>query len=1216
MLLSRPLVHYTQTNRPLAITTSLKPDALLLEGFRGTTALSELFHYELDLLAPRGASVPLEKLLGQDVSVRLLPADGIARHFHGFISKLSRGRRDAEFTRYRAEFVPRLWLLTRNLQYRIFQQQTVPEILAAMLTPLRPNVELAFTAVYHARDYCVQYRESDFAFISRLMEEEGIFYYFKHSADKHVLVITDDSAALPTMPEPIAVPLRELADAPHELTHISRWEESHEVRAGQYTLWDHCFELTGQKGRVFQTLEGQASLFDTGADTGLKLAVSRELEVFDYPGGYAHRYDGVAPGGAARTGDLKNIPADAKRSATLRLEADAAQSMQAHGASNCGRLEPGYQFELAGEAEPEMAGRYLATRVEHDASASGFRSGEEQRLEYRNTFSCLAHAVRYRPQRRTPKPTIAGVQTATVVGVRMTGPEGQHSDSPLRTPDGRRIEMPPLTDKYGRVKVQFHWDRQGQFDLGSSCWVRVSQTWAGNRSGAFFWPRPGHEVVVSFAEGDPDRPLITGSVYNAVNMPPVALDQPGGNMMNGIKALNVFTEDRANTADRAVAVTPTPSAPDGQTSPAPAVATPAEPTEEEQAEATIDDVMGTFSTLYWDTLNGMEQVQSAVNGVGISTAARFAATFGPTIESLGAILGSACSALGKHPRNYLTWPGIFACFDSDFSQFADIGAAYMAEMKKRGYDPYHASFRTAEMAGKISGGSVLPDFFKDPVHRKLFSLLLQPGSSKMVTGDEVKVTLLGDQHSRVTGGSDVRYVFQNPISIWWQAPLRQHWYLLPTLFLMGGGVAWWQIVKKGKVKFLTDHHMESGILAALAMLFLKMLMDPRGSVEMVAGQKTTEIYGGPRFDIERCRTYRYQDASLFSAEIANITARASKLLAALIYTGYWVGDLLAKFFNEGGDQDPVGAAVVSVNAKEAMRRLHGVLIMLEQRLAIAATARAEAVEAARRVKQALWYTRWVLRLRGAATEARAHVRVAKAKIKNAAGTLVEVALATDPGKADQVASSDIHYGHRMMTARTLSFVAEDLSKSPSLLDSGEAGSIIMSALGKKSPGGAISLNADSLVLLQTDQSWLRVTSTKSNNAIRMGCDTPGKIEIILGKNSGSPEIKLEDGEITLKAGGSLLKPLKGSEIAVSKGEVHIRSGLPGVGSEISLKPTGLKLSFGGTQSIELGKDGIKINGIKVNVSAMSQLQAQGLSSAVQGRVRSGEAGGITQLGGS
>src|SRR5208282_5781297 len=405
----------------------------------------------------------------------------------------SQGSRDETFVKYRAELVPKLWLLTKNVQSRIFQHLSVPDILHQVLTGVDVTYEIL--ATYYQRDYCVQYRESDFDFASRLMEEEGIYYFFKHSNGSHQMVVTDVPTQHPEVPIQPNVIYEPAAGAVREDMRIATWEKTQELRSGEYTLWDHCFELPGnpleaQEKTVESVVVGEVS-------HKLKVGGNDQLEIYDYPGGYAQRVDGIDPNGQPRPQDLQSIFRDNQRTVRVRMEEEDAAALEIAGASDCGHFVAGYKFTLQHHFDGN--GQYLLTRIEHDAHLEGdYRSYQELTFKYGNRFTCVPVALPYRPERVTNKPVIAGVQTATVVG-----------------PAGEEI----FCDKYGRVKVQFHWDREGKKDANSSCWLRVAQVWAGNGWGAFFWPRIGHEVVVIFEEGDPDQPVIIGRVYNAANMP-------------------------------------------------------------------------------------------------------------------------------------------------------------------------------------------------------------------------------------------------------------------------------------------------------------------------------------------------------------------------------------------------------------------------------------------------------------------------------------------------------------------------------------------------------------------------------------------------------------------------------------------------------------------------------------------------------------------------
>lgn len=499
---------YTQADRPLKITTPLGKDVLLLTGFRGHEATSRLFSFQVDLLAEAQREIRFDRILGQNVTAELVLPGEDKRYFNGIVKRFSQDARDDTFLHFHAELVPKFWLLTKKVRSRIFQHLSVPDILRKVLSGLDFTYEISGT--YYERDYCVQYRESDFDFASRLMEEEGIYYFFKHADGSHQMVVTDNAS--PTVPVQPNVIYEEVYHGVVPEMRVRSWEKIQELRSGEYTLWDHCFELPGKHLEASQkTLESV-----TAGKVTHKLSVggNDQLEIYEYPGGYAQRFDGVDRSGAPRPQDLKRIYEDRDRTVKVRMEQEAVAALEIRGASDCGHFAPGHKFTL--QRHFDANGPYVLTGIEHDAHLSGYRSEEPPEFHYENHFTCIPGALRYRPQRLTSKPVIAGIQTATVVG-----------------PEGEEI----FCDKYGRVKVQFHWDREGKKDANSSCWVRVSQLWAGKNWGAFFWPRIGHEVVVTFEDGDPDQPLIIGSVYNAENMPAFAL--PALKELGGIKSASV-----------------------------------------------------------------------------------------------------------------------------------------------------------------------------------------------------------------------------------------------------------------------------------------------------------------------------------------------------------------------------------------------------------------------------------------------------------------------------------------------------------------------------------------------------------------------------------------------------------------------------------------------------------------------------------------------------
>src|SRR6266540_4525699 len=289
------MAKYSQAGRLLAVSTPLGPDALLLERLSGTEAISALFSFRLDMLAPRDQPVAFDGLLGQAVTVAVAMPAG-TRYFNGIVRRLSEGGEvhgAAEFVRYQAEIVPKLWLLTRSFRSRIFQQIAVPDILKKVLAGL--DVSWQLQGKYQPRDYCVQYRESDFAFASRLMEDEGIYYYFKHTDGSHQLVVADTPQSHADVPGPQTLDYEAVIGGTREEDRILVWQKTQEVRTGKYLLRDHCFE------KPDDNLEASRPILDSvTAGTvahKLKAGGADKLEAYDYPGGYAGRFDGVTPGG-------------------------------------------------------------------------------------------------------------------------------------------------------------------------------------------------------------------------------------------------------------------------------------------------------------------------------------------------------------------------------------------------------------------------------------------------------------------------------------------------------------------------------------------------------------------------------------------------------------------------------------------------------------------------------------------------------------------------------------------------------------------------------------------------------------------------------------------------------------------------------------------------------------------------------------------------------
>ena len=496
---------FSQAGRMLAVTTPLGTDVLLLRHFFGTESLSGLFQFELEMLAQSKTDIEFDKILGQSITVAITLPDLSTRFFNGIVNRFSEGHRipagqgAATFTQYRAEMVPLVWTLSKKLQSRIFQQLSVPSILKQVLTGISIDVT-QLQGTYQPRDYCVQYHETDFNFACRLMEEEGIYFFFKHTSSSHQMILADTPQSHPDVPGPTTVgfDLGEGGTSPED--SVQQWEKSQEVRSGKYRLWDQCFELPGKN---FEAIQPTLATVQAGTVShNLKVASNDQLEVYEFPGAFAQRFDGITPGGGDQASNLQNIFSDNSRTATIRMQQETTPSVTINGSSTCRQFAAGCKFTLNGHFNAN--GSYVLTQVFHHASVGdAYTTGRlSYDQPYTNTFQCIPFALPFKPTRSIARPFIKGTQTAVVVG-----------------PPGQEI----FTDKYSRVKVQFPWDRLGTNDANSSCWIRVASPWAGQQWGIVHIPRIGQEVLIAFEEGDPDRPIIVGSVYNAQNMPPYTL---------------------------------------------------------------------------------------------------------------------------------------------------------------------------------------------------------------------------------------------------------------------------------------------------------------------------------------------------------------------------------------------------------------------------------------------------------------------------------------------------------------------------------------------------------------------------------------------------------------------------------------------------------------------------------------------------------------------
>jgi type VI secretion system secreted protein VgrG len=497
----------SQANQPLELVTQFGKDALLITSFSGGEGISRLFSYSINAIADAKKEIAFDKQLGQKATVRLTLPGGKQRFFNGIVIRMSQGDSDEHYTTYQMEMVPHAWLLTKKAQSRIFQQMSIPDILKKVLAGI--DVVWQIDGTFHPRNYCVQYRETDFNFASRLMEEEGIYYFFTHAADGHKMVVANTPGSHPDMPINNKLTFQRMLANEWFDDRVLTWQKQQELITGQVTFRDHKFEMHGRNLEAKKTV---VEAIQVGKATHkVKAGNAAALEVYDYPGEYARRFDGINAAGGEQPAEVKKILQDNERVAGIRSQQHAVKSVQVHGTSTCGNLTSGHKFTLQKHGHGD--GDYLLTDVQFQTTApiDYFGVGSAP-FQFVNSFTAIPFAMPFRPQRVTPKPFVQGTQTALVVG-----------------PKGHEI----YCDKYSRVKVQFHWDREGQFDAKSSCWVRVATTWAGQKWGIIAVPRIGHEVIVAFEEGDPDLPIIVGSVYNADHMPPGSL--PDDRMVSGLR---------------------------------------------------------------------------------------------------------------------------------------------------------------------------------------------------------------------------------------------------------------------------------------------------------------------------------------------------------------------------------------------------------------------------------------------------------------------------------------------------------------------------------------------------------------------------------------------------------------------------------------------------------------------------------------------------------
>ncbi len=474
----------SQDDRLIRIATPLGENTFIVLSFKAVESLSKMFSFQAELASER-SDITFDQLSGKNATVSLKSFDNTQRFFNGIFTSLSPAevsQQDA-YSKYYAVIRPAAWLLDHCRDCRIFQDKNVPDIIKQVLgrqslgqkgVQAKIDFRLDLTGSYGPREYCVQYNETDLDFINRLCEDEGIYYFFEHSDGKHTLVFVDS----PDKHKPYCAGAKETVTfqktlgASLDREVITTLQQNKKLTTGAYAARDYNFTIPDTDLTV-----GQPA--GSGAQGG-------QGECYEYPGGY-EKADSRGQG-----------------LAKIRMQASDVQADSLQGQSTCRGFGAGFKFTLSEHPIQALNGQaYVFALVRHTASQE-FTSGGADGDKYSNLFTCFPHKMPYRPLRGTPKPLIAGSQTAIV-----TGPQAEEIH----------------TDEHGRIKVKFFWDRRSdeKGDGNMSCWMRVSQNWAGGRWGAMHIPRVGQEVIVNFLDGNPDRPIVTGRVYNGKNLPPYDL---------------------------------------------------------------------------------------------------------------------------------------------------------------------------------------------------------------------------------------------------------------------------------------------------------------------------------------------------------------------------------------------------------------------------------------------------------------------------------------------------------------------------------------------------------------------------------------------------------------------------------------------------------------------------------------------------------------------
>jgi type VI secretion system secreted protein VgrG len=478
----------SQKKRIASFKTPFGDDYFVICAFSGVEGLGELYGYEIDALS-EVKNADLAGVLGEECFVALNLRGGETRHFSGIATEARWLGVRGDFHAYRFTLRPWLWLLSQRSDSRIFHNKTAPEVIKAVFgREAKSNFDDRLTESYQVMEYCVQYQESDLAFVLRLMEHHGMYFYFKHDSGGHKLVLSDSKSAhdLQRAPTTAAsggdyVYLPPGRPDRRNTEYFSEWYAERRLRTGRVEVNDYDFK------------QSTADLKRSKEDG---LAVARRYEVFEYPGKYTERSDG-------------------ERFAEILVQASQAQDERRYATGEAPSLFPGALFQLAGHDSASENNEHLVIRASHQFSDEEYRSGAamEAFSPYQGTYECMQSERRFRSPRVTARPLIHGPQTAKVVGEARS--------------ESEEIDV----DEHGCILVQFHWDRD---DKTTSRRVRVAQVWSGKGWGGQFIPRIGQEVVVEFLDGDPDQPLVIGTVYNDRHRLPY--DLPADKTQSGLRS--------------------------------------------------------------------------------------------------------------------------------------------------------------------------------------------------------------------------------------------------------------------------------------------------------------------------------------------------------------------------------------------------------------------------------------------------------------------------------------------------------------------------------------------------------------------------------------------------------------------------------------------------------------------------------------------------------